>query len=69
MTVVYTCETRETLNFSEKWKNSKLPLMYKLKKWKFSRSQMTKRTSPLDSSHEIYLHRRISLNSETVGFS
>ena len=35
----------------------------------FSRSQMTKRTSPLESFREIKLPRRISLNSETVGIS
>ena len=35
----------------------------------FSRSRMTKRTSPLESSHKIKLPRRISLNSETVGIS
>ena len=28
---------------------------------------MTKRTAPLNSSREIYLPYRISLNSETVG--
>ena len=35
----------------------------------FSRSQMTKRTSLLESSHQIYLPRRISLNSKTIGIS
>ena len=35
----------------------------------FSRSRMTKRTSPLESSREIYLPRRILSNSEIVGIS
>ena len=35
----------------------------------FSRSRMTKRTSPLESSREIWLPRRISSNSEIVGIS
>ena len=47
------CKTWENLNFSEKWQNGKLPLMYKLQNWKFSRSRMMKQTSPLDSSREI----------------
>ena len=33
----------------------------------FSRSRMTKRISPLELSREIWLPRRISSNSETVG--
>ena len=37
------CKTRENLNFTEKWaKKGKLPLQYRLKAWKFSRSWMTK---------------------------
>ena len=63
------CKTRENLNFSKKWQNGKLSLMYKLQNWNFSRSRMMKRTSPLDSSREIYLPRRISLNYEIIGFS
>ena len=47
------CKTREKSIFFEKWENSKLPKEYRLKTWKFSRSRMTKRTSPLDSSREI----------------
>ena len=35
----------------------------------FSRSQMKKQTSPLESSHEIYLPHRISSNSETFEIS
>ena len=58
------CKTRENLNLSEKGQNGKLPLVYKLQNWNFSRSRMTKRTSPLDS-----LPRKILLNSVTVGFS
>ena len=46
-------KTLEKLNFSEKKANDKLPKLYKLKTWKFYRSQMTKRTLPLDSSHKI----------------
>ena len=47
------CKTREKSNFHEKWQNSKLSLQYRLKTYKFSRSLMMKRTTPLDSSHEI----------------
>ena len=47
------CNTRENLNFFEKGQNGKLPLLYKLQNWKFSKSWMMKRTSPLDSSREI----------------
>ena len=36
---------------------------------KFSRSWMTKWTLPLNSSREILLSRRISLDFETVGIS
>ena len=46
-------KTRVNLNFFEKWQNSKLPLVYKLQKWNFSKSRMMKRTSPLDLSREI----------------
>ena len=35
----------------------------------FSRSRMTKRTFPLESSHEIKQPRRISLDSDVVGIS
>ena len=35
----------------------------------FSKSRMTKRTSPLESSRKILLPRRISSSSETVGIS
>ena len=58
------CKTRENLNLSEKGQNGGFPLVYKLQNWNFSRSRMTKRTSPLDS-----LPRKILLNSVTVGFS
>ena len=47
------CKTRANLNCFEKWQNGKLPLWYRLKTGKFSKSQKTKRTSPLDSSCEI----------------
>ena len=47
------CKTREKSNFSEKWQNGNLMLQYKLKTWKFFRSQMMKRTSLLDSSCKI----------------
>ena len=47
------CKTWANLNFSEKGKNGKLPLVYKLQNWKFSKSQMMKQTSPLDSSRKI----------------
>ena len=39
------------------------------KSWDFSRSQMMERIAPLESSREIYLPSRISLNSEIVGIS
>ena len=42
------CKTRENSNFSQKGQNRNFG-----KNPKFSRSQMTKRTSPLKSSHEI----------------
>ena len=48
------CKTWENFNFTEKLaKKGKLPLQYRLKAYKFSRSWMMKRTSPLDSSHKI----------------
>ena len=46
------CQTQVNLNFSEK-KKGKLPLQYRLQTWNFSRSRMTKWTSPLDSYREI----------------
>ena len=39
------------------------------KNWDFSRSRMMKRIAPLESSHEILLPNRISLNSEIVRIS
>ena len=42
------CKTRENSNFM---KNGKMVILIKIQN--FSRSQMTKRTSPLESSHEI----------------
>ena len=47
------CKTWANLNFSEKWQNGKLPLVYKLQNRNFSRSQIMKQTSPLDLSREI----------------
>ena len=47
------CKTWINLNFSEKWQKGKLPLVYKLQNWIFSRSRMTKWTSLLDSSYKI----------------
>ena len=55
------CKTRENFNFL---KNGKILISVKIQN--FSRSWMTKRTSPLESSHKIYLPRRILSNSETV---
>ena len=46
-------KTWEKLNFSEKGKNSKFMLQCRLKTYKFSRSQMKKWTSSLDSSRKI----------------
>ena len=57
----FICETPENSNFL---KNGKIVISVKIRN--FSRSRMTKQTSPLESSHEIYLTRRILLNSETV---
>ena len=42
------CKTPENSNFL---KNNKMVILVKI--WKFSRSWMTKRTSPLELSHEI----------------
>ena len=55
------CKTPENSNFQ---KNGKTVISIKLKK--ISRSRMTKRTSPLESSRKIRLPCRISLNFETV---
>ena len=55
------CKTRENSNFLKK---CKIVIWVKIRN--FSRSQMTKWTSPLESSREILLTRRISSNSETV---
>ena len=46
---------RENSNFL---KNGKMVILVKIRN--FSRSQMKKRTSPLESSHEIWLPCRIS---------
>ena len=43
------CKTRENFNFLKK--NGKMVISVKIRN--FSRSQMTKRTSPLESSREI----------------
>ena len=58
------CKTQENSNFL---KNGKIVISVKTQN--FSRSWMTKRTSPLESSCEILLPRRISSNSKTVGIS
>ena len=58
------CKTRENSNFLKKGK-----MVISIKIWNFFRSWMTKRTSPLESSREIYLSRRISSNFETIGIS
>ena len=42
------CKTRENFNFRKKGK-----IVISVKIQNFSRSQMMKRTSPLESSHEI----------------
>ena len=49
------CETPENSNFLKKGK-----IVISVKIQNFSRSRMTKRTLPLESSCEIYLTRRIS---------
>ena len=56
------CKTRENFNFL---KNGKIVISVKIQN--FSRSRMMKRISLLESSHEIYLPRRFSSNSKTVG--
>ena len=43
-----TCKTRENSNF---WKKGKMVILFKIQN--FSRSRMTKRTSPLESSRGI----------------
>ena len=58
------CETPRKSNFL---KNCKMVISVKTRN--FSRSRMTKRTTPLESSREIKLPRRISSNFETVGIS
>ena len=58
------CETLRKSNFL---KNDKMVISVKIQN--FSRSRMIKRTSPLESSREIYLSRRISSNSKTVRIS
>ena len=58
------CETPENPDFLRK---DKMVISVKIRN--FSRSRMTKRTSPLESSRKIWLPRRISLNSETVEIS
>ena len=55
---------RENLIFS---KRGKIVILVKIQN--FSRSRMTKRTSPLKSSGEIWLPCRISLDSEVVEIS
>ena len=58
------CETPENPDFLRKDK-----MVISVKIQNFSRSRMMKWTSPLESSREIQLSRRISLNSEIVGIS
>ena len=58
------CKTRENSNFLKKGK-----MVILTENPEFSRSQMTKRTFSLKSSHEIELPHRISLDSEVVGIS
>ena len=55
------CKTRENYNFRKKGKT-----VISVKIQNFSRSRMTKQTSLLESSREIYLPHRILSNSETV---
>ena len=57
------CETSRKFQFFEKEQNRN----FGKKIQNFSKSRMTKQISPLESSHEIWLPRRISSNSETVG--
>ena len=47
------CKTRENFIFSEKGQNGNFAGIVQAKTWKFSRSRVMKRTSPLNSSHEI----------------
>ena len=47
------CKTQENFIFSEKGKNGNFIETVQAKTCKFSRSQMTKQTSPLESSREI----------------
>ena len=56
-----TCKTRENSNFL---KNGKIVISVKIRN--FFKSRMTKQTSLLESSREIYLTSRISSNFETV---
>ena len=58
------CKTHENSNFL---KNGTMVISVKIRN--FSRSRMTKRTSPLESSREIYLPRQILSSSETVKIS
>ena len=53
-------KTRENFIFSEKGQNGNFTEIVKAKNWKFSRSRMMKRTSPIKSSLEIKLLCRIS---------
>ena len=71
MLIYMFCKTREIPNF---WKKGKIVisitnLLFSVKKISnlFSRSRMTKQISPLESSHEIQLARKILSNSGTVG--
>ena len=54
-------ETPKNSNFLKKGK-----IVISVKIQNFCKSRMTKRTSPLESSHKIYLTRRISSNYEIV---
>ena len=56
------CETPENSNFLKK---RKIIILVKIQN--FFRSRIMKRITPLESSREIYLPRRISSNSEKVG--
>ena len=57
----------KTLKNSNFLKNGKMVILIKIQN--FSRSWMTKQTSPFALSHEIYLPRRISSNFETIKIS
>ena len=52
------CKNREKSNFLKKGK-----MVFSTENPEFSRSQMTKQTFPLKSSHEMELSRRILLDS------